>query len=306
MQCNKLSLTVIVLTYNEELHLSRCLDSVMEISDRIVVVDSFSTDETIQIAKEKGADTYVNRWINYSVQFNWGLDNCDIQTDWVLRLDADEYLTPELILELKSILPSIPEDVSGIEIPIKRFFMGKHMKKGLGQIKMLRLFRYGKARIEDRWMDEHAEISSGRVWSSKFCFADHNLNNISWWIEKHKNYALREAIDLLIKAERISNEGVETKKLADNALSKRQYKNLYLKSPLFIRCLVYFIYRYVVRGGFRDGKIGFLWHFLQGFWYRVLVDTIIYETRLFTKENGGDVYMALRKLYDIQLREHHL
>lgn len=296
------SLTAIILTFNEEIHLQRCLDSLEDICQRIIVVDSFSTDKTKDIAIQNNCDFFENPWTNYSSQFNWALDNCGVNSEWVLRVDADEYLLPNLKKELTSKLSFVPYDVNGIEIFLKRVFLGKHMKYGLGRIKMMRLFRNGKARIENRWMDEHAEISGGKIETFKGEFADDNLNTIGWWTAKHNGYSIREAIDLLnIEFSLLGEESNDV--LNEQAKRKRNLKMKYVKSPLFLRGFLYFLYRYIFKLGFLDGKEGFLWHFLQGFWYRTLVDAKIFEIK---KACGHDVSLMkdyIKKNYTIDLRK---
>lgn len=286
---NKPSLTAIILTYNEEIHLQRCLDSLKLICKKIIVVDSFSNDRTKKIALSNSVDFYQNNWVNYSSQFNWALKNCEVDSDWIIRMDADEYLTQELQSEIIEKLSHIEESVSGIELPIRRIFMGKHMKYGLGTIKMIRLFRFGKGIIENRWMDEHVEILEGNVIEFKGEFADHNLNSISWWTSKHNLYSVREAIDLLdIELDLFGNSN--SFDISKQAKLKRSLKIKYVKLPLFLRCFIYFIYRYFFRLGFIDGRIGFMWHFLQCFWYRVLVDSVIFEIK---KECGSNKKLIL-------------
>jgi glycosyltransferase involved in cell wall biosynthesis len=124
-------LSVIILTYNEEIHIRRCLENVKKLTSKIYIVDSFSNDNTVKIAEELGAEVYQNKWENnFAKQLNWGIDNLPINTPWVLRIDADEYLTPELIQEIQTKLPTIGDDVSGITILLRRVFLGRHIKKG--------------------------------------------------------------------------------------------------------------------------------------------------------------------------------
>jgi glycosyltransferase involved in cell wall biosynthesis len=295
------SLTAIILTYNEEIHLQRCLDSLKDVVQEIFIIDSYSTDATKEIAERNGAHFLQNPWVNYSTQFNWGLDNASVTTDWILRFDADEYLTPELQQEIKDNLSHINSDVSGIEVPLKRVFLNKHMKRGLGVIKMMRIFRKDKARLESRWMDEHIEILAGKTISFQHSFADHNLNDIGWWTAKHNAYSNREVIDLLDVEFDLLNSNSNVL-LSEQALQKRKLKLKYVKMPLFFRSFVYFIYRYIFRLGFLDGKEGFLWHFLQGWWYRTLVDAKIYEIK---KACGTDVTKMIsyiNNVYKIDLK----
>jgi glycosyltransferase involved in cell wall biosynthesis len=290
-----LNISAIILCYNEEIHLQRCLDSLKGVVREIFIIDSFSTDGTKTIAERNGTHFFENSWVNHSVQFNWALDNCNIDTDWILRLDADEYLTPELQVEIRDNLPKLGVDVSGIELPLKRVFLNKYMKRGLGEIRMLRIFRKDKARMESRWMDEHIEILEGKTIVFKHSFADHNLNDLGWWTAKHNAYSNREVIELLdVEFDFLRNN--LNVQLSEQALHKRKLKLKYVKAPLFLRSFIYFVYRYIFRLGFLDGKEGFLWHFLQGWWYRTLVDAKIYELK---KECGTDVSKMMHYIKDV-------
>ncbi|AKD01931.1 spsA [Pontibacter korlensis] len=283
----KPSISVVILTYNESLHIRRCIESVKDVCQDIYLVDSFSTDDTVQVAQSLGAIVYQNKWENnYAKQFNWGLDNLPITTDWVLRLDADEYLTPELASEIVNKLPNLSNEVNGVELPLRRIFQGREITKGTGGINLLRIFRYGKAWSETRWMDEHIKLSSGKTVVFEHAFADHNLNNLGWWTAKHNGYAIREAIDLLDIEFNLLGNHAEEVNISDQAAYKRRRKHKYAKQPLFWRSFAYFLYRYILKGGFTEGKEGFMWHFLQGWWYRTLVDVKIYEIK---KNCGTDV-----------------
>jgi len=276
----KLPISVIILTYNEEIHLERVLKNIADWADEIFVVDSYSTDNTVQIAKRYGCKIVQHPFENQAQQFNWALDNLDIKNDWILRLDADEYLTEELKEEIGEILfnmgtsdvPNIDintrtSDVQKLEINgfyIKRrvYFMGRWIKHGgYYPIWFLRLFKKGKAKSEQRAMDEHIVLLEGRAERLKNDFIDDNKKGLSDWISKHNNYASREAADVL-------RGDYGTKK-----------KKIYYRLPLFCRAFLYFFYRYFIRLGFLDGKEGLIFHFLQGCWYRFLIDAKIYEAR---------------------------
>lgn len=298
-----LDLTVIILTYNEEIHIRRCIENVEPIARDIFIIDSFSTDKTLEIAKGyKKVHILQNKWENnHAKQFNWGLENADIKTKWVLRLDADEYLTPELIDELKGKLPSLPNDVNGIIFNRRHIFMGKWVKHGVYPVKLLRMFRYGKGVCEQRLMDEHIQLIEGRFVEFNYDFCDHNLNNLSWWTQKHVGYAIREAADLLDMEYDLtgSAKNDETIKLSAQAMKKRRRKHGYAKKPLFWRSFAYFIYRYFFKLGFLEGKEGFLWHFLQGWWYRTLVDAKVYEIKRKSEGNPERMKAILRDEYNI-------
>lgn len=289
MNDSKLDLSVVVLTYNEELHIARCLDNVCDIAKEVFVIDSFSTDRTLEIASRyPNVTVFQNKWENnYAKQFNWGLRNAPITTDWILRLDADEYLTDELKEELKRVLPTMTRDISGITLKRRLIFLGKWMRRGVYPVKLLRIFRTGKALCEERLMDEHIQLLEGKEIELTNDFVDHNLNNISWFCHKHVNYAIREAVDLLdIK---IGITGAATtdaqKQITKQAHAKRRLKHRYANQPLFLRSFMYFVYRYLIKGAFLEGKVGFIFTFLQGWWYRMLVDVKVYEIE---KKCGND------------------
>ena len=298
-----LDISVIILTYNEELHIRRCIENVEPIARDIFIIDSFSTDKTLEIAKgyEK-VHILQKKWENnHAKQFNWGLENADIKTKWVLRLDADEYLTPELIDELSRTLPNMSDNYTGIVFPLRRVFLGRTIRRGMPVVKLLRMFQYGKAASEVRMMDEHIQLKEGVAIELKNEFADDNLNNLSWWTQKHIGYAIREATDLLDMEYDLtgSAKNDETINLSSQALKKRRRKHGYAKKPLFWRSFAYFMYRYFFKLGFLEGKEGFLWHFLQGWWYRTLVDAKVYEIKRKSEGNPDRIKAILRDEYNI-------
>lgn len=270
-------LTVIILAFNEERHLARCLLSLQGVAKRAVVVDCFSTDRTVAIAREHGADVVQHAWINYATQFNWALDNVAIDTQWTMRLDADEVVTPELAETLKRELPRSPVAVMGLTVNRQIHFLGRWIRHGgIYPLRMLRVWRTGHGRCENRWMDEHM-IVDGEIGHLPADIADINLNNVTWWTGKHNQYASREAVDLLMHR-RSGERETATTQLNFQARMKRWLKlKVYARLPLGLRALLYFLYRYFVLLGFLDGWQGLAFHFLQGFWYRFLVDVKVHE-----------------------------
>ncbi len=265
------TLSVIILTYNEALHIRRCIERIRPLASKIFVVDCFSTDGTQDIARELGAMVIEHPWPgNQAAQMQWALENLPLKTDWVLRLDADEYLTPTLIEEIRTTLDTLPQRISAITFKLTRVFLGKRLRFGNPTIRLLRLWRRGFAVCEQRQMDEHMQVISGDIIDFDGDFCDHNLNDLTWWMQKHLGYAKRE-VEVLTAA------AFEKKGLSENASAKRRLKYGYAKLPLFWRAFAYFLYRYIIRLGFLDGKEGFLWAFLQGWWYRTFVDALLYE-----------------------------
>lgn len=295
-----LDLSVVILTFNEELHIRRCLDNVAPIAKEVFVIDSFSTDRTLEIAKEyPNVEILQHKWENnHAKQFNWGLENAPITGKWVLRLDADEYLLPGLIDEIKQKLPKMPDSVSGISFNRRHIFLDKWMKHGVYPVTLLRLFRRGKGACEQRLMDEHIQVTEGEVVQFDNDFCDHNLNNLSWFCHKHVNYAVREAADLIDIEMGLTGAAERDSKrlISPQAAKKRAKKHKYAKQPLFWRSFAYFIYRYVVKGAFLDGSEGFLFSFIQGWWYRTLVDAKILEIK---RACGSDPDKIRRHLSDV-------
>ena len=289
----KLDITVIILTYNEELHIRRCLENVCPIAKKVYVIDSPSTDNTVAICKEfPEVEVVVHKYPgNQAEQFNWALDNVKIDTEWVLRLDADEYLLPELVNELYSRVPSLPASVTGVEFKRRHIFMGKWVKRGIYPVIMMRMFRTGMGRYDARLMDEHIALKEGRpmVFDNDFC--DHSLIDVSDYCRKHINYAEREACEVLDEEFALSSHIDTSLTLGEQAQEKHQKKATYNKLPLFWRAFAYFFYRYFFKGAFFDGKEGFLFAFLQGWWYRTLVDAKIYEC----KKACGDDREAIKR-----------
>ena len=266
----KATLSVVILTRDERLHIGRCIDSVRGLAKEIFVVDCHSTDGTQALARGLGATVVEHDWPgNQAEQMRWALESLPLTGDWVLRLDADEYLLPELAEEIAARLDTLGAEVTGVCLRRRHVFLGRWVRRGVYPVVLLRLFRRGKAESRQRLMDEKLVLLEGRAVTFRHDFVDHNLNDLSWWTRKHDGYALREAADLILE-----NDGTER---------KRWYRRL----PLFWRAAAYFLYRYVLRLGFLDGREGFLWHFLQGWWYRTLVDAKVMELHNALKLTGG-------------------
>lgn len=277
-------MSVIILTYNEKIHIERCINNAKKFAKEIYLVDCYSEDGTVEMAQSMGAKVFQHPWENYSKQFNWALQNLPITTEWIWRMDADEYLSDDLISELHQKLPSLPNNINGFTAPCLRIFMGKYIKHGIIPLILLRLFKIKYAICENRYMDEHIQLSEGKIGSLKNPFYDDNLNGLTWWTNKHNGYATREAIDLLLtEYDLLPQESVVNSGAHSAAIRKKKLK--YIKLPLFWRAFAFFILRYIFRLGFLDGKEGFLWHFLQGFWYRTLADAKVYEIK---KNHGFD------------------
>ncbi len=306
MEPNNLNLTVIILTYNEELHIERCIKSVSSFAKQIFIVDSFSTDNTVAIAERLGAKVFTNPWVNYAEQFQWGLEYCPIETEWVMRMDADEYIESALITEISEKLPLLGADITGVNLKRKHHFLGRWIKHGdRYPLVLLRIWRTGTAQIEQRWMDEHIVLNSGESVSFDGDFVDDNLNTVAWFIDKHNNYASREMIDIVNQKYELftTDESINHSDAVQAKIKRFVKEKIYNQLPIFVRPTLYFIYRYFLRLGFLDGKEGFAYHFMQGFWYRCLVDLKVLEAERLLKGAGAkqDMIKRLSKLTDLSL-----
>ncbi|MDU1337668.1 MAG: glycosyltransferase family 2 protein [Clostridium butyricum] len=276
-----LSLTTIILTKNEENNIEKCIKSLDGLAERIIVVDSFSDDNTKDLALSLNADVYENKFISHSNQFNWALKNCNITSEWIFRIDADEEMTAELVEEFKDKIPQITEGINGVFLRRRRYFMGRWIKHGdVYPEKVMRLFRTGTAESEDRTMDEHIVLKFGDAIEFESDFEDKDTKDLTFWINKHNWYSNKESAEFIkIYTEQSSNNELHGKILGNQCERRRWLKNkIYYKIPLFVRPVFYFIYRYFFKLGFLDGKEGLIYHVLQAFWYRFLVDSKIYES----------------------------
>lgn len=274
------NLTIIILTKNEEQNLQKCIKSFKGVAQRIVVVDSYSTDKTVEMAKSLGAEVYEHPFENHAAQFNWALDNINLQTEWVMKVDADEEFTPELKDEIEKKLDSLPCNVNGVILRRRVYFMGRWLKHG-GKYPelLLRIFRVGHGMSEMKQMDEHLIITDGDVVTFKNDFSDNNKKPLEWWINKHNWYSNKEVLDQQTKSGAIyGDESMEETSTSMQAKAKRFVKKYgYYSLPKFFRAHLYFIYRYYIRLGFLDGTEGKIYTFLQAYWYRYLVDAKMYE-----------------------------
>jgi glycosyltransferase involved in cell wall biosynthesis len=271
--------SVIVLTKDEEANLPHLIASLEGLPHELFVVDSGSTDRTVEIAKAAGATVVYHPFENYAAQRNWSLINLPIRTPWTLCLDADERLTPELVAEIRAIVEGPEPPEVGFMLRKRTVFMGRWLRWG-GQYPSwhLRLFRTGKGRCEDRLYDQHFVVD-GPVGRLRHDYVDVLTDNLTRWVERHNRWASLEAAELASRAE---GSGEVVPRLFGSPIERKRWLRygLYRKAPLFLRPFLLFIFDYVFRMGFLDGKPGLIFHVLQRFWFRFLVDAKLYEARL--------------------------
>lgn len=300
-----MNVTAVILTFNEEQHLARCIASAQAVATDVVVVDCYSTDATLDIARAQGARVLQHAWVNHAAQFNWALTQLGADTEWVLRIDADEVLTPALIEEIRTRLPGIGPEIDGVYWGRRMTFQGRLIRHGgVFPVRVLRLFRHGRGQCENRWMDEHIKVA-GPTADFAGEMIDDNLNSLTWWTDKHNRYASREAVDLLnLEYRFMPHDTVASLRGGKQAGVKRWLKErVYARLPGGFRAFAYFFYRYVLRLGFLDGQAGTAFHFLQGFWYRYLVDAKVVEVKRYMREHRVGVVEAIERVLGVQLGE---
>ena len=297
----KETICAIILTKNEDIHLSRILDQLSKLMDNILIVDSGSTDQTSEITKKYNCDFIFNKWKNHAAQFNFGINYLKNKYNWIIRVDADEYFDDlEILAKLvNQIKNGHYKKINGISFYRRIHFLGYRIKYGgVFPISIVRLFRSGYGLCEERWMDEHIVVS-GKIIHEKLTIIDDNKMGFEFWLNKHISYAKREAIEMLF----IEYGHTKKDKNFKNSLptiKKRNIKeNYYSKLPLFLRPTLYFLYRYFIRIGFLDGKMGFLFHFFHAFWYRMVVDLFVFRVMLLIKTKNININKAIKEVLQI-------
>lgn len=273
-------LSILIPVFNEERLLPRVLDSVMGLKVSIFILDSGSTDRTVDIAKAHGCQVFHGRWDSFSAKLNWGLANLPFVTPWVMRVDADEYLTEQLVNELRSRLATVGHGVDGLWVGRRIKFLGRWLRHGgMYPTEHLRILRVGRGRYEDRLLDEHVLISGKTIRLAGDIVEDPSKGLVAW-SRKQISYAETECFMHFNTSRRRTWTDLE-----GTARRRRFLKEeVYAHSPLFVRPFGYWFYRYVLRLGFLDGLPGLIFHFLHAFWYRFLIDALLFEAR----QTGGD------------------
>ena len=273
---NSTDAAVVILTYNEEANIAQALDSVSGWARQIFIVDSFSTDRTLDIARAYQCEIVQHAFDNYAKQRNFAINGLGIKCEWVFFLDADEWLTDDLKNEISTVIGSNPVE-NGFYVKRRFIFMGRWIRRGYYPTWILRLFRKGTARCEERGVNEHL-IADGAVGRLNNDFIHEDRKSISEWIAKHNNYAVMEARELL-KGSSCPGE-IDARFFGTQAERKRWLREHFWNHlPPLIRPFVFFTYRYILCGGFLDGRAAFIYHFLQALWFPFLIDVKYLEMR---------------------------
>jgi glycosyltransferase involved in cell wall biosynthesis len=265
--------TVILLSFNSEETLAATLSSARQVSDEIFVVDSFSTDGTVELARALGATVVQHAFENYGAQRNWAIDNLPVYRSWQLHLDADEWMDNELVAAIQT-LPEEPAH-AGYFLPRYLRFLGRVLRHGgMSPTWHLRLFRTGAGRCEDRRYDQHFLLNRGSTGQLPGAMIDDVRMPLTEWIQRHNRWSDGEVAEL---ANPETSGRIEPDARGNPGQRKRYLRQKYDQMPLFIRPFALFLYRYFVRLGFLDGTEGLIFWVLQTFWFRFLVDAKIWE-----------------------------
>ncbi len=286
-------ITVVILSHNEEIHIARCIERAAPIAKRIVLIDSMSTDATVALARAAGAEVLQRPFTYHADQLRWGLEQIEIATEWVLRIDCDEYLESSLQAEIVERLSGLPANIAGVEFKLKVIFQGKWIRWGGSYRSMLvRLWKPAAGGVEDKMMDERICVRQGALTRfSRGDLVDESLRNIADWTNKHNGYSTKHMLQFIDAEFDLGLFEKSAAKLNAQGRKKRFLReNVYASAPLYLRAFLFFVFRYFILLGFLDGKRGFVWHTLQGFWHMLLIDVKIGEARRFIAAHGKSAF----------------
>ncbi len=297
----KETICAIILTKNEDIHLSRVLSQLSKVMDNILIIDSGSTDQTYDIAKKYKCEFIFNKWKNHATQFNFGINYLKNKYTWIIRVDADEYFDDigKLVQLVNRIKNGEYKIINGISFYRRIHFLGYRIRHGgVFPISVIRLFRSHYGMCENRWMDEHIVVS-GKIIHEDLTIIDDNKMGFEFWLNKHIGYAKREAIEMLFIKYDHTNKHEKFKNNFESYKKRLIKENYYSKLPLFFRPVLYFSYRYFICLGFLDGRMGFLYHFFHALWYRLVVDLFIFRVELLYKKKQSNIKKVIKEVLGI-------
>ena len=275
----RIQVSALVLTFNEEANIAACLKSLDWVSE-VFVVDSFSTDATVKIAESMGARICQHAFENCAAQWNWALDNLPFASEWILVLDADERVPEALREEIATTLASPAQEYSGFYLSFRNWFMGRWLRHGgLYPTWVMRLFKRSAGRFGRHGASEHLMLD-GRAGYLKTPFEHCDNKPLSVWIQKHNRYADLEAEEYLREKLAARQEGASISARATGTQAQRKQwvkVKVWNRLPLLVRPFLFFFRNYFIKGGFLDGREGFIYHVLWSFWVRFLIDVKILD-----------------------------
>ena len=274
-----MSITSFTLTLNEEKNIENCINSIKNFVDRMIVLDGSSTDNTVSLAKKLGSEVIVSN-DSYLSRVNYALKQLDFQTTWVLFIDADEIIPKEAINEILFLTKKYENtDVNAIVFKYRITFLNKELRYGGNVLKKIAIFKPNTVIIDDTLLDQRTRLKTGRSIILKTNCIHNDFKGIKSWSQKHVNYAELAMKDYFDNLENRKNlDSSQNKNLGD--VKKFLKYKLYYKLPMGLRAKIYYFYRYYLLFGFLDGKKGKIYIYLQAYWYRFLVDSLIFENKI--------------------------
>ncbi len=268
-----MNVSILILTLNEEINLMSCLESV-KWSDDIVVFDSFSTDRTLEIAKAMGARVFQRKFDNYAAQRNAALKEVQYKYPWILMIDSDELVAPELRIEIEMAINQSDDDTCLFRVRRKDMFFGQWLKRSSGYPTWFgRLFRTGRVWVEREINEEYC--TDGNIGFLQEHLIHYPFNKgIAYWYERHNRYSSMEASVFVQETQEKLQIGDFFSQ--DPVIRRKLLKQLAFR--LYGRPFLVFCYLYIIRLGFLDGKAGFMYSLLRSF-YEVMIDLKVQEIR---------------------------
>lgn len=261
-----MKISVLILTYNEEINLPGCLESISWCDD-VIVFDSYSSDNTCEVAKQSGARVVQRRFDNWAAHQNWAVENIEFKHPWVFYIDADERMTPELRDELLN----IASDITKVEVAYfcgrRNYFLGQWIKHAMPPGFIMRFFKPNKVRFE-RLVNPTPVIDGSHGYLNGYLDHYNFSKGIAEWIDKHNKYSSLEALEGM---KILSNDAGPQPSLFDKDKSARRkaLKNLSFSLPF--RPALKFCYLYFAGRGFLDGRAGLTYCFLQAIYEYFIV-----------------------------------
>jgi len=259
--------SVLILTCNEEKNLPACLDAISWCDD-IVVLDSYSSDRTVEIARKSGARVYQRAFDTFAGQRNFGLESISFRHQWVFHLDADEIFTEELRMEVLSATEKTSFDA--FHVPSKMMFQGKWLRfSGMYPAYQVRLTRVGQFTFKQIGHGQKEDIEQSRIGTLREPYLHYSFSKgMTDWFERHNRYSSMEAEETLRSLETNSSDW---KGLFSAARPRRRQALKQLSFRLPFRPLMRFIYMYFLRLGFLDGHAGFVYSRLLSIYEYMIV-----------------------------------
>jgi glycosyltransferase involved in cell wall biosynthesis len=275
----RVPVAVIVATKNESLHIARCLSSVSWAAERFVV-DSYSSDDTLEVARASGAETVQHGWTGYSAQKNWAMVSLPIRSPWILFLDADEVVSVELADDIRKVTCEEAASRSAFYVARRLVFLGHEMRHAWWYPDYaIRLVKRGTAHFDERTVHERLVVNQPAGVLKGYLLHE-NRKPLHDFIERHNYYSSREAYEALRKSKVGPRSDFASALTGDAGQRRRALRDrVWARLPLLTRPAIRFCYIYLWRRGFLDGKAG-LWFALLIGSYEMNIDAKIYELRM--------------------------